>query len=185
MRGIIRSALAAGLVVVVTACAPAAPKGPTPEEMVAAANALDQKFLEAFNKADLDGLMAVYWNSPNLVSFGPGGMGSHGWEATKAEMAGMFKTMPGGKLEFTDTHNEVAGDVVVGWGHWKVTAPAPKGPAQVIEGRYSDVKALRDGKWVYLMDHASAPLAAPAPPPPPKPAAKPAARKPAPKGKGK
>jgi len=31
-----------------------------------------------------------------------------------------------------------------------------------MEGRYTDVKAKRDGRWVYLLDHASAPIPPPA-----------------------
>ena len=42
-----------------------------------------------------------------------------------------------------------------------------RGP-QIIEGRYTDVKRMHDGKWVYVMDHASVPL----PPPPPAPVRK-------------
>jgi ketosteroid isomerase-like protein len=153
--------------------------------MVAAASGLDQKFHEAFNKADVDGVMALYWNNPNLVSFGPGGTGTRGWDAAKTEMAAMFKQMPGAKLDFLETHNDASGDVVLGSGQWKLTIPAPKGAAQVVEGRYSDVKAMRDGKWVLVTSHVSVPMAPPAPPPPPKPATKPATKKPATKGKGK
>lgn len=125
--------------------------------MVTAADALDKRFLEAFNAGDVDALAATYWNSPNLVSFGPDGMGTKGWEATKAGSVEMFKAMPGAKLEFTTMQNDVHGDMVLGWGTWKMTIPTPAGP-QVMEGRYSDAKALKDGKWVYLMDHASVPL---------------------------
>jgi len=32
-----------------------------------------------------------------------------------------------------------------------------------MEGRFSDVKAVRDGKWVYVMDHASIPVPPPLP----------------------
>jgi ketosteroid isomerase-like protein len=126
--------------------------------MVAAAHALDQRFVEAFNRADVDGLMATYWNDPNLVSVGPDGMGTKGWDATKAAAAGMFPSMPGAKLELVETHNDAHGDVVLGWGRWRMTIPAPKGPAMVLEGRFTDVKAQKDGKWVYLADHASVPL---------------------------
>lgn len=125
--------------------------------MVTAADALDKRFLEAFNAGDVDALAATYWNSPNLVSFGPDGMGTKGWETTKAGSVEMFKAMPGAKLEFTTMQNDVHGDMVLGWGTWKMTIPTPAGP-QVMEGRYSDAKALKDGKWVYLMDHASVPL---------------------------
>jgi ketosteroid isomerase-like protein len=146
---------------------PAVPPGPTDAEKLAAAEALDQRFLEAFNKGDVDALMATYWNSPKLVSFGPDGMGTTGWEAAKAASAEMIKMMPGTKLEFLTHNNDVHGDAVIGWGTWKMTLTTPGGP-QVMEGRFSDVKMMRDGKWVYVMDHASVPL----PPPPPEPVKK-------------
>jgi ketosteroid isomerase-like protein len=170
MRSPIPFVLAVGVLAATLACAPAPPPppaGPTPAEMVAAADALDRQFLDAFNKGDVDAVTALYWNSPDLVSFGPDGMGTKGFEAAKAGTAEMFKAMPGAKLEFGETHNAAHGDVVLGWGLWKLTIPAEKGPAQVIEGRYSDAKAMKDGKWVFLMDHASVPL-----PPPPAPAKK-------------
>lgn len=157
-------------VVLLSACAPATPAvppGPTDAEKLSAAEALDQRFLDAFNKGDVDALMATYWNSPKLVSFGPDGMGTTGWEAAKVASAEMVKMMPGAKLEFLTHNNDVHGDAVIGWGTWKMTIPTPGGP-QVMEGRFSDVKMQHDGKWVYVMDHASVPL----PPPPPEPVKK-------------
>jgi ketosteroid isomerase-like protein len=163
--------LVLGLAIVsLSACTPSVPippPGPTDAEKVAAADALDQRFLEAFNKADTDALMATYWNSPKLVSMGPDGMGTTGWDAAKAGSVEMFKAMPGAKLEFPTHHNDVHGDVVIGWGTWKMTIPTPGGH-QIMEGRFSDVKMMHDGKWVYVMDHASVPL----PPPPPEPVKK-------------
>ena len=145
---------------------PPTPAGPTAAEMVAAAAAIDLRYMEAFSKGDVDGVMATYWNSPNTVSIGPDGMGTRGYDAIKAGFAGMFGAMPGAKLELTDARNEAIGDVVLGSGTWKLTIPAKPKP-QVMEGRYSDVKAMRDGRWVLVMDHASVPL-----PPAPAPAGK-------------
>jgi ketosteroid isomerase-like protein len=142
--------------------APSAPAGPTPAEMMSAAAALDQRFVDAFNKADVDALMATYWNSPDLVSYGPDGMGTRGWDAAKTATVETFKAIPGATLELVNPRNDVHGGVVLGSGTWKMTIPAAKGPATVLVGRFSDAKALKDGKWVYLMDHASVPL----PPPP-------------------
>src|SRR6187402_2989586 len=158
------TSLLAGLTFLVasTACAPAPappPAGPTAAELAAAADALDLRFEQAFSKGDVDGVMATYWNSPKLVSYGPDGMGTQGWDASKAGSTEMFKAMPGARLELVEKHNDAYGDVVLGWGRWKMTIPAttPKGSPQVLEGRYSDVKAMRDGKMVYIMDHASVP----------------------------
>jgi ketosteroid isomerase-like protein len=163
MRRSVFAVLPVASFLVAAACAPApppppaAPPGPTPAEKIAAANKLDQDFIAAFNKQDTEAVMALYANSPNLVSIGPDGMGLKGYDGNKASTAEMFKGMPGAKLELLTSENQVHGDVVLGWGTWRMTIPAKPKP-MVMEGRFSDAKALRDGKWVYLMDHVSVPI---------------------------
>jgi len=167
MRRAIRVLVSMTALAVAAACAapppppPPAPAGPTPAELMAAADALDKQFVSAFNSGDAAALSATYWNSPNAVSIGPDGMGTRGIDNIRAGLVEMFKAMPGAQLELT-SQNEVHGDVVLGWGTFRFTIPAKPKP-QVLEGRFSDAKAMRDGKMVYLMDHASVPL----PPPPP------------------
>jgi ketosteroid isomerase-like protein len=141
--------------ITVGACAP---KGPTPEAMVAAADAVDQAFLTAFNAGDVDALMATYWNSPELVNIGLAGMGGLGWDDTKAGWEMTLAALPGAQLAFDSPQNIAQGDVVLGWGKWTMTVPTGDGTAMVLQGRYSDVKAMRDGKWVYVLDHASVPM---------------------------
>ena len=140
----------------------AAPR-PDPQQMVTAANELDDRFLAAFNGGDLDAMLATYWNSPEMLFFPPDTMMVRGFDGAKAAMASMMETMAGGKLELIEKNNHAEGDVVLGWGLWRLTLPGPDGNPMVLEGRYTDVKAMRDGKWVYLVDHASMPI----PPPPP------------------
>jgi uncharacterized protein (TIGR02246 family) len=133
-----------------------------PEEMLTAAKALDQQFIEAYNKGDVDAIMTLYWNSPDLISYPPGALELRGWQAVKEAMAQTFVQAPGGILKITEGNHQVAGDVVLSWGKWTFTMPMPGGSSMEMTGRFSDVKTERDGKWVYIMDHASAPL----PPPP-------------------
>jgi ketosteroid isomerase-like protein len=144
--------------VVAAGCAPARE---TPEQMVAEAKALDQRWLDAYNKKDLDAIMALYWNSPDLVSFPPGVMEIRGWENVKQGFTKEFAEMKDGKLELMETSNNAAGDVVLGSGKWRFTMTSPLGAPIEVLGRYMDAKAKRDGKWVYIMDHASAPLPPP------------------------
>lgn len=165
MQRAVSAVVCLSAILVMGACAapapaPAPPAGPSPAELVSAADALDKQFLEAFNKGDAEAVSALYWNSPDVVSIGPDGMGTKGWDAARTGAIEMFKAMPGAKLEFLSGSNAAHGDVVLGWGTWKMTIPGPT--PIVMEGRYTDAKAMRDGKWVYLMDHASVPL----PPPP-------------------
>lgn len=124
--------------------------------MIAAAKELDSRFLAAFNKGDVDGMLATYWNSPELVSFPPDKLVCQGWAEVKQHLTN-GATMSGLELRLVDMHYRVAGDCVIGWGQWRMNIP---GVASEAEGRYTDVKAKRDGKWVFLLDHASAPLPA-------------------------
>lgn len=141
-----------GLLSVLTLSAACAPAAPDAAAMVAGAGAVDSAFQAAFNAGDVDAVMATYWNSPDLVFINLDGMGTVGAEMVRSDMVGMFSSMPGATLEFTSSHNVAEGSVVLGWGTFRVTLPGDGG---VITGRYSDVKAMRDGKWVYIMDHAS------------------------------
>jgi len=158
MRGLMASMFAASLVLVSSV------RAETPEKMIAAAKALDLAFVKAFNAGDSAKLAATYWHSPEVVSFPPDMMEARGWDAIKTGLADMKKSMPGAKLEMTETQYTVAGEYVLTWGKWRMTMPGPDGKPVAMEGRYTDVKAKRDGKWVFIHDHASVPM----PPPPEK-----------------
>lgn len=133
-----------------------------PDEMVAAARALDQAFVAAFNRGDADALSSLNWNNPDAVLFPPGALEARGWPAIRKANADSVAALPGAKIELIESHQIPAGDVVIGWGKWRLTIPAPDGTVTEIIGRHTDVKAERDGKWVYLIDHASVPLPPPA-----------------------
>ncbi|HEX9795340.1 MAG TPA: nuclear transport factor 2 family protein [Planctomycetota bacterium] len=127
---------------------------------LAAAAALDQAFVAAFNRADATAISSMYWNSPDAVSFPPDALQARGHAAIHQATLQSFAAMPGARLELTESHQVPAGDSVVGWGLWRITMPAPDGSTVEMIGRYTDLKAMRNGKWVYLIDHASAPLPA-------------------------
>lgn len=138
----------------------------SPQEMIAAAKALDEAFVAAFNVGDAEAFAATYWQSPNVVSYPPDVMEVRGADAVTAAAHEMVAAMAGSKLELTEMNYLVADEYVIGWGTWRMTSPGPEGEPVAMEGRYTDVKAKRDGKWVYILDHASVPLP---PPPPPNP----------------
>jgi uncharacterized protein (TIGR02246 family) len=149
----------------VPASARAAATTETPEQMIAAAKALDAEFFRAFSAGDAEAVLATYWHSPDVVSYPPDAMEVRGWDAIRAEYLKAFGPTSGAspmKLESVEAHYLVAGEFVLTWGRWKLTMPGPDGNPVTMEGRYSDVKAKRDGKWVYIQDHASVPMA-PAP----------------------
>ena len=128
------------------------------EQMLASAGALDKAFIAAFNRGDRAALTDMYWNSPDVVFFPPDTMVVHGHTAIKDAWAMMTGNTGGLKLEMIESHNQAEGTVVLGWGLWKLTMTGPDGKPMEMSGRYTDVKAERGGKWVYLMDHASVPI---------------------------
>jgi beta-aspartyl-peptidase (threonine type) len=77
----------------------------------------------AWNRGDLKGFMAGYWNSPELSFFG-GARQSSGWQATlegyQQSYQGKGKEM--GRLEFNNLHIEPLGDeAAFVTGNWQLT----------------------------------------------------------------
>lgn len=149
---------------VVLACAP---RRENTESMIAAAKALDQQFLAAANKGDVDGIMACYWKSPEMILYPPDALEARGWDAAKEGFKAFLANGPGVKFEMLESHYAAGGAIVAAWGKVKVTMPGPEGAPVDMVIRFTEVIGQRDGKWVYLVDHASAAL-----PPAPAPAAK-------------
>lgn len=152
-----RESLASILVAVlaITLGASSFAQAESPEEMVAAANALDKAFIAAFNSGNAEAVSALYWNSPDAVQMPPDLLIARGIAGIREANIASVKSMVGGKLELTESHQIPFQDVVVGWGLWHFTMPVPEGAPVEMVGRYTDVKAKRDGKWVYIVDHAS------------------------------
>ena len=165
MPEISRRSLLTVLVVLAAGCTP---KRPAPADMVATADALDKEFATAFNKGDVAAVMATFWNSPDFFSIGLDGMGVQGWAAAKDAMVQTLAGMKGATIVFVDPRNIPLGDVVLGVGKIRISIPADSGRSEEMVVRYTDIKALRDGKWVVVHDHASAPM----PPTPTVPASK-------------
>ncbi|MFQ5674850.1 MAG: YybH family protein [bacterium] len=69
---------------------------------------------KASSHGDVDGVMAMYWNSPDLVSYPPDAMEAHGWRAVRDDLRRFFDSVSGAKLELLETNYKVAGDVVFG-----------------------------------------------------------------------
>lgn len=137
-------------------------KGPDPEKIKAAAKELDEKFVAAFNKEDINGVMDCYWNSPDLVFYPPDAMEVKGYEAVKAEFEKFFAENEIKGFELSNGSEMVLGEYGLSWGSFSITLGTPDGKETKLEGRFTSICALKDGKWVYIVDHASAPL----PPPP-------------------
>jgi uncharacterized protein (TIGR02246 family) len=159
-----RTILAAAAALALAACTQA-PAAPDDAAMIASARAVDAQFAAAFNTQNAEGVVAAYWNSPEVVLMPPDGPMLRGIDAHRESFTAAFAGAgPHPQISFPDPHYVVAGDMVIHWGVARLTIPraGPDGADAVVEARYTDVKAEKDGKWVYVIDHASMP----APPPP-------------------
>lgn len=136
-------------------CAPNAQE-PDPQALIAAAEELDNRFLAAVNSGDPDAIAACY--ADDAVTMPPDAMMANGKASIRESFSQMLASMPGVRLEMIESHHNVVGDAVVGYGLFRLVMPGPDGTELPMEGRFTDVKAERDGQWVYLVDHASIPL---------------------------
>lgn len=148
------------------------------EKEVAALKQQDSLWNAAFVAGDVDALMALYWNSADLVSYPPDTMEVRGYDALHQSFTQMFRKLDVLGVETLDVQFKVSGDLAVGWGRWSMTFQ-PTGPAygeaygeapyggpteMKSEGRFSAFYLKQNGKWLIAADHASMPLP-PSPPP--------------------
>ena len=109
---------------------------------------------DAWNRHDLEGFMAWYWNSPDLTFFS-GAKERNGWQATidryRAAYASSGHEM--GKLEFSGLRIEMLGtDAAFVRGAWLLTMSDGKTP----HGLFTLVfRKLPEG-WRIVHDHTSA-----------------------------
>jgi ketosteroid isomerase-like protein len=109
---------------------------------------------DAWNRHDLDGFMAGYWNSAELTFFS-GAKQTSGWQGTidryKATYASPGHEM--GKLEFSGLRIEMLGaDAAFVRGAWQLTLPDGKTP----HGLFTLVFRKFPEGWKIAHDHTSA-----------------------------
>jgi uncharacterized protein (TIGR02246 family) len=126
--------------------------------MIREAERLDARFQAAFNNEDLDRIMENYWDDPEVVFMPTDTTIARGHDAIRAGYKAFFAGTNVKRFRMNNRTYRVHGDVVLGWGTFKLTTAPSLGPEASIEGRYSEVIGERDGEWVYLHDHASIPM---------------------------
>jgi beta-aspartyl-peptidase (threonine type) len=108
---------------------------------------------EAWNRRDLEGFMAGYWNSPELTFFS-GAKENHGWQAAidryRAVYAGPGHEM--GKLDFSGVRIEMIGaDAAFVRGSWQLTMSDGRTP----HGLFTLVFRRFPAGWKIVHDHTS------------------------------
>jgi uncharacterized protein (TIGR02246 family) len=116
--------------------------------------ALDDQWRKVIVAGDLDALAALY--APDAVGWFPGQPAAKGRDAIKATFAGLMKDNILKSAEFSNMHYLVNGKHADSWGEFVLTLqPRAGGQPVVMKGRFSEVAERRDGKWLYIVDHAS------------------------------
>lgn len=129
--------------------------------------AVDLAWKKAVIANDLEAVLACY--APDAVAWLPDQAEAKGATAIRESYKAFLGANTIRDFMTSDSHYEVYKDRAVGWGRFVLTIVPKAGDDKPvsIQGRYSEVAILRDGRWVYLLDHASAepaPAIATAPP---------------------
>jgi ketosteroid isomerase-like protein len=111
---------------------------------------------------DLNAIMTLY--SKDAVMWLPDAPEAKGGEAIRKSYADLLAANTVTAASFANTHYQISGDLSVGWGDFTlVLAPKAGGNPVSLSGRFSVIARNEDGKWVYVVDHASAHPAPPTP----------------------
>ncbi len=121
---------------------------------VKALRAVMDRQVECWNRQDLDGFLATYWNSPELV-FQSGADLFRGWDAVReryeARYRGEGREM--GRLEFLDRETLLLGeDAGFVRGRWRLVLSNGKS----VEGRFTVISRRFADGWKIVHDHTSA-----------------------------
>jgi uncharacterized protein (TIGR02246 family) len=126
------------------------------------AKSVDDAWLKAINANDLEAVMALY--ADDATMYPPDQNEAKGKEAIRAAYAALLAANTVKDARVTEGHYQTYGSYSNSWGHATLTlVPKAAGSPATMEVRFTAVAVKRGGKWLYLVDHASAPL-----PPPPK-----------------
>ena len=119
------------------------------------AQAVDEAWRKAIIANDLNAIMAVY--AEDAVMWLPDAPEAKGREAIRKSYADLLaaNTVTGATL--ANTHYQTSGNLSVGWGDFTLTlSPKAEGNPVTLAGRFSVIARKEGGKWVYVVDHASA-----------------------------
>jgi ketosteroid isomerase-like protein len=139
------------------ACAPAC------AEDMAEVSAADC-FLAGFRANDAAAVTACY--APDAVLWIPGAPMARGSQAIHDMLAGWFQGTSVKSMTIAPMGGSRVGDDANSWGTYTlVTVDKATGKETTAVGRFVDVSRKIDGKWVYVVDHASDDPPAPKPGP--------------------
>ena len=132
------------------------------------AKGLDEAWVKGANANDVEAVVGLY--ADDAILYPPDGPKVEGKAAIRAYYAAWLGANTVSDAKILESHSKNSGDLSTSWGEVSLTTkPKAGGEPTTFKVRATSVAARRGGKWLYITDHASAPL-------PPPPAMTPAAR---------
>ena len=121
---------------------------------------VDAAWINAMKANDVDAVMKCY--APDAIAALPGAPLARGGKAIRATYEGLLSANTVTDVSISESGHRQTRNVATGWGTFSLTlAPKTGGSPATMTGRYTVVVERRGGKWLYIVDHASA---EPAPP---------------------
>ena len=123
------------------------------------AQSLDSSWIKAMLANDLEAILKTY--APDAVVWLPQIKEARGEKAIRATFEGLLSANTVKEVVLSETGYRTMGKVSVGWGRVSLTLAPKSGDSPVVMiGRYTDIAERRGGRWVHIVDHASAEPAA-------------------------
>jgi uncharacterized protein (TIGR02246 family) len=121
---------------------------------------LDNAWVKAAKAGDIEGLVKLY--APTAVTYMPDEMKAKGTAEIRASFQKFLGASNVKEMTLTQDFESTSGNLAASSGTFSMTVePKAGGAAQTLEGRYSSVAVKKNGKWIYVSDHASMPISPP------------------------
>lgn len=122
---------------------------------------LDEAWLKAAKAGDVEALVKLY--APDAVTYMPDEMKAKGTVAIRESFTKFLGANTVRDMTMNYDYTTTSGNLAVSSGNFSMTIePKAGGAAQTMEGRFTSVAVRKGGKWLYVVDHASAPMPPPA-----------------------
>jgi uncharacterized protein (TIGR02246 family) len=123
------------------------------------AKTVDDAWIAAAKAGDVNALVALY--APDAVLYMPDSKEARGTAAIRKAYEDMLGAMKVTEVSIDSQYQTVAG-LSVGYGTATLTmVPKAGGAPQTMTARVTAAAAMINGKWLYIVDHASVPVGPP------------------------
>jgi ketosteroid isomerase-like protein len=120
-----------------------------------AVRAVFDNLIKGIERSDVDAVMALYWNSPQLVIFNNNGTVTRGWEQVKSNRASSYPEAKEVKIDARDVRVHMLGrDGAVVTTLWRQSQEY-RGTPETAAGRLTVVFRLINNGWKIVHTHSS------------------------------